>query len=258
MKIGLCTIAFKDLPLEEVLDIAEDYNFDGVEIWGKEPHMPEKFDEDYVKKVKNMAVDRGLEITSFGSYINPFMEDYQRRTESAVKITHGLGANIIRVWSGGGSSKATSTEERRMIGFRLVGICQWARFRDITVATEMHHGNYTDSSDTIMELISSVALPNLRTYYQPVFGRGTEDYYEALQKIGPYVVNLHAQNAKRENGKYQICSIADGEVDYARVVEILQSFDYDGYLEIEFLPEENKFETLQRDRDYLASLSGIE
>jgi len=258
MKIGLCTIAFSELPLKEVLDIASDYNFDGVEIWGKEPHMPEKFDENYVKEVKNMAVERGLEIAAFGSYLNPFMEDFQRRSESALKITYGLGANIIRIWSGGGSSIATSTEERRMIGFRLVGICQWSRFRDITVATEMHSDNYTDSSDTIIELISNVALPNLRTYYQPLFGRNTEDYYECLQKVGPYVVNVHAQNAKLEDGKYQPCGIADGEVDYARIVEILQSFDYDGYLEIEFVHGENKLEALQKDRDYLASLIGID
>jgi len=258
MKIGLCTIAFKELPLKEVLDIAADYNFDGVEIWGQEPHMPKKYDEIYVKDVKNMASDRGLEIVAFGSYINPFMDDYQRHAESAVNITHGLGANIIRVWTGGGASRATSTEEKRMIGFRLVGICQWARFRDITVATEMHRSNYTDNSDTILELISNVALPNLRTYYQPLFGRETEDYYECLQKIGRYVINIHAQNAMLENGKYKPCAIADGEVDYAQIIEILQSFDYNGYLEIEFVHGENKLETLQRDRDYLASLIGIE
>lgn len=258
MKLGLCTIAFKKRPLEEVLDIAADYNFDGVEIWGKEPHMPEKFDENYVKEVKNMAVNRGLEIVAFGSYINPFMEDYQRRAESAVNITHGLGAKIIRVWSNGSSSKAISTEERRMIGFRLVGICQWAQFRDITVATEMHSNNYTDSSDTILELISNVALPNLRTYYQPLFVRDKEDYYEALEKIAPYVVNVHAQNAKLENGKYKSCALAEGEVDYVQIVEILESFNYEGYLEIEFVHGEDKLEALKKDRDYLASLIGID
>ena len=47
MKIGLCTIAFSELPLEEVLNISEEYSFDGVEIWGKEPHTPEEYDEDY-------------------------------------------------------------------------------------------------------------------------------------------------------------------------------------------------------------------
>ena len=40
MKLGLCTIAFQEKPLEEVIDIAADYGFDGIEVWGKPPHLP--------------------------------------------------------------------------------------------------------------------------------------------------------------------------------------------------------------------------
>ena len=51
MKIGLCTIAFSELPLEEVLDIAAESRFDGVEIWGKAPHIPNEYDPEYVKAI---------------------------------------------------------------------------------------------------------------------------------------------------------------------------------------------------------------
>ena len=37
MKLGLCTIAFQEKPLEEVIDIAADYGFEGIELWGKPP-----------------------------------------------------------------------------------------------------------------------------------------------------------------------------------------------------------------------------
>ena len=56
-----------------------------------------------------------------------------------------------------------------------------------------------------------------------------------------------------ENGK--ACAIADGIVDWNRIVEILNSAGYDGYLEVEFIHGDNKLEALQRDRDYLASLT---
>ena len=45
MKLGLCTIAFQEKPLEEVIDIAADHGFDGIELWGKPPHLPEDYDE---------------------------------------------------------------------------------------------------------------------------------------------------------------------------------------------------------------------
>ena len=44
MKLGLCTIAFRYRPLEEVISIATDYGFDGIEILGQEPHMPATYD----------------------------------------------------------------------------------------------------------------------------------------------------------------------------------------------------------------------
>ena len=52
------------------------------------------------------------------------------------------------------------------------------------------------------------------------------------------------------------CPIAEGVVDYARIVEILSHAGYDGYLEVEFVHGDDKLEALQRDRDYLASLIG--
>ena len=45
MKLGLCTIAFRERPLEEVMSIAVDYGFDGIEIWGQEPHISAMYDE---------------------------------------------------------------------------------------------------------------------------------------------------------------------------------------------------------------------
>ena len=45
MKLGLCTIAFQEKPLEEVIDIAANYGFDGIEIWGhlKPPQVFENY-----------------------------------------------------------------------------------------------------------------------------------------------------------------------------------------------------------------------
>jgi sugar phosphate isomerase/epimerase len=50
MKLGLCRIAFRETSLEDVLDIAADYGFDGVEIWGQAPHIPPAYDAEYVKR----------------------------------------------------------------------------------------------------------------------------------------------------------------------------------------------------------------
>ncbi len=257
MKVGLCTIAFSGLPLEGVLDIAAEAGFDGVEVWGKAPHIPDEYDPAYVRAIPDMARERGLEIISFGSYVNPLMEDYEKHWDMAFRITQDLGTEIMRVWSGGGASKDITPESKAAIisGFREV--CREAEQRGIILATEMHGNNFTDTAGTILELMKAVDYPNMRTYYQPRFGSDADDPYEAARMIGEYVVNVHAQNVKRaDDGKLSSSGVAEGIVDYGKVVQILRSKGFDGCLEVEFVWGEDKIESLKRDRDLLAKLAG--
>jgi sugar phosphate isomerase/epimerase len=251
MKLGLCTIAFREKPLDEVVSIAADYGFDGVEIWGQAPHMPPEYNAAGVKSVRDMVARKGLEIAAFGAYIDPLAPRYHQHFESAFKIAQGLGTNLVRIWSGGGPSKTIHPDEKRLITFRLIPLVQWAQFRRLTLGMEMHDNNLTDSVESILELIGRARSPALKTYYQPSFRPDADDPIEAVQKLAPHIVNVHAQNADA-SGKP--CPIADGVVDYGKAVEILASHGYKGYIEVEFVHSEDKLAALQRDRDYLASL----
>ena len=251
MKVGLCTIAFQDRPLEEVIAIASAYGFDGVEIWGKPPPMPEVYDAEYVEKTRNLVLAKGLEVSAFGSYVHPLMPLHQKHFETAAKSAQGLGTKLLRIWSRGGASKVILSTDKRSLFFRLTTLSQWAQFRDLTLGLEMHNNNFTDSVDTILELFDYVKSPALKTYLQPSFRPDADDPIEAVERLKGQIVNVHAQNAdESRNG----CAIADGVVDYAEVVQKLADTGYDGYLEVEFVHGDDKLGTLQRDRDFLVSL----
>lgn len=252
MKLGLCTIAFQEKPLEEVIDIAADHGFDGIEVWGKPPHMPVEYDASHVKNIRDMAQQKGLEISAFGSYVDPLINLHQKHFEDAFDIAKDLGTNLIRIWSGGGPSKSITPADKRLILFRMIGMAQWANFRSIVLGMEMHNNHLTDSVDSILEIIESTNMPSLKTYYQPLSRYDADEPHTAAQRLAPHVVNVHAQNFD-ENGK--ACAIADGVVDYSKIVQTLNEADYDGYIHVEFVHGDNKLEALQRDRDYLASLT---
>lgn len=256
MKVGLCTIAFQELSLEKVLDIAKEYGFDGVEIWGKAPHIPDKYDPAYTRAIPRMARERGLEIISFGSYVNPLMEDYQRHWDVAFKIAQDLDTKLMRVWSGGGASKSISPENKALIISRFKEMCVKAEKLGIILATEMHSNNFTDMAGTILELLKSVGHPNLKTYYQPRFAPDADDPYKAAEIIGEYVVVVHAQNVKpTSDGKMVSCGVAEGIVNYEKVLQILKSKGFDGDLEVEFVYGEDKLASLKQDRDFLVKLA---
>ncbi len=251
MKVGLCTIAFQDRPLEDVISIASDYGFDGIEIWGKPPHMPDEYNLEYIEKIRHLIRSKGLEVSAFGSYVHPLLPLHQKHFELSAQIAKSLGTKLLRIWSSGGPSKNILPTDKRSLFFRLASFSQWAQFRELTLGLEMHDNNFSDSVIPIQELLNYVKSPALKTYWQPSFRSDADDPIEAIEHLGSKIVNVHAQNAdKNRNG----CGIADGIIDYTEVVQKLADIGYDGYLEIEFVYGEDKLSALQRDRDFLVSL----
>lgn len=252
MKLGLCTIAFQEKPLEEVIDIAAEYGFDGIEVWGKPPHTPADYEKSYIHNIRDMARQKNLEISAYGSYVDPLMHLHQQYFEEAFNIAYELGTDLIRIWTGGGPSKSILPADKRLILFRLVALSQWANFRNIKMGMEMHNNQLTDTVDSILEIIENINQPSLKSYYQPLSRYDADEPIAAIQRLAPHIVNVHAQNFD-ENGK--ACAIADGVVDYSKIIEILHETGYEGYIHVEFLHGDNKLEALQRDRDFLASLT---
>jgi len=256
MQTALCTIAFNELAVEQVLDLARDKGLDGVEIWGKEPHLSETYDGARVARLQKAVEQRGLVVSAFGSYVNPLMEDFEAQSQAALDIAVGLGTPIVRIWSGGGASKDVTDDVYAQVVARLREWCPRAEERELTLAFEFHDNSITDNAHSIVKLIEDVACPALRTYYQPSRREGADDPYESAELVGPFVVNVHAQNwAPDQTGR---SLIEEGEVDYGRVVQILKKHGFDGYLEIEFVNEDDKAAALAADASFLRRLTRAE
>jgi len=253
VKTALCTIAFKEKPVEEVLDLAVEHGLDGVEIWGKEPHMGERFDSARVEALRRAIEQRGLDVSACGSYVKPLTDDYDEACQAALDTTEALGANTCRIWSGGGASKDVTDDVYRATVDALKPFCAQAAERDIILAFEFHDNSITDNARGTVQLIRDVGAPNLKCYYQPSRREGADDPYEAAEIVGPYVVNAHCQNYDLETGSRT--RVADGFVDYHRVAGILARHGFDGYLEIEFLDEDEKLEALAKDAAFLKELA---
>ena len=247
---ALCTIAFKELPVEEVLHLAQDHGLDGVEIWGQEPHMAQTYDPDRVARLKDAVAERGLDLAAFGSYVKPEMDDFDALSQAALDIAAGLGTRVVRIWSGGGASKDVTPEVYANAVAKLKGLCARAADKGLILAFEFHDNSITDNARGIVKLIEDVGSPILKTYYQPSRRERADDPYEAAETVGPYVVNVHAQNWDATGRAL----VREGDVDYHRVVQILKRYGFDGCIEIEFVREDDKLAALAADAAFLREL----
>ncbi len=252
MKIGLCTIAFRDQPIEQAIEIAARCGYDGIEVWGQAGHLPPSSGPDAAGHVRELADHHGLDVIAYGSYLRLLSDDFDAAVQPVLDTTVALGTRLLRMWSGG-SPSAEADDEMVAAGVtQLKSLCARAADMGVTVAFESHDGGLSDSAGMILRLIEQTGGDNLRTYYQPSWRPDADDFYEALEMLLPHLANVHAQNFRGEYKKR--AQLADGDVDYARIVRTLKQARYDGPIEVEFVEGPDPVEWARRDLEYLRSL----
>ncbi|MFV0399651.1 MAG: sugar phosphate isomerase/epimerase family protein [Oscillospiraceae bacterium] len=160
-KIGLTSVTFRHLPIEEILQICRKAGIDGIE-WGGDIHVPSG-DLALADRVREQTQEAGLSVTAYGSYYRLCdRQDFVPVLDTA----SALGAPLIRIWAGTIPSAEASESYLRDAAKELAEICRMADARDIAVGLEYHRGTLTDNCETTLRLLDMAAQGNLSTYWQ--------------------------------------------------------------------------------------------
>lgn len=254
-KVGLCTIAFSERPLEEVLELAARVGFDGVELWGKPDHLPLTRTDAEVIAIRDKIKSLGFKGSVYGSYVRlgdgqePQAKD--KDFDRVLQIANFLGAPIARIWAGTKNSEELGEKDWEMMVGDGKRFCAKAEKAGVLLALEMHPKSVTNRARATVDLIERVGSPNLKANYQVI---EDEDPYERARIAAPYVVMVHAQNMKPGNERP---IISEGTVDFKKIYEIFKPYGFQGYFEIEFVQGrtfEEKVAALEADCKYLKSI----
>lgn len=253
MKLGLCTIAFEEEPVDFAIRLAAQVGFEGVEIWGK-AHLPLEAADAEVGRIAQLARDKGLEIPVYGSYVRFGLVDkpaaeVEVETARALHISKLLGAPFLRVWMGSKGTDAMTAGDwgKAVSDLRLAS--RLASDAGITLILEMHDNCYTDTAEATLRLMQEVASEHVKANFQVCFGAGADDPWESFQTVKDYIANVHVQNRVER----KIVRLQEGDVDYRPIIQALRDSWFNGFLEIEFV-RAPKVESLISDYRYLRSL----
>ena len=265
LKLALCTIAFREKLLDYALSVASELGVHGVEIWGREPHISEKFDENRVRTARKMVESRGLTIPVFGSYLgfglmHPRIDE-TIELEAALHTARCLNAPILRVWASDVSSVAATAPVWARTVREIREACDQAAKLGITLAAEMHNNTLAETGRSARQLVETVARDNFRLNFQAnAHAAADETAMERLQYVLPYVVCVHVQNyvqlADAGDDALQRAPLSSGVVDYETLIRRLLESGYNGYVAVEFAHTEGegKRQALLDDVSYLQSL----
>ncbi len=170
MQVCLCTISYREKLLDVALAAAARVGFTAVELWGREPHISEEYDESRLRGIRAQAAELGLSLPVFGSYLY-FGKTVHREDTIALVDTlhnaHGLRTPIVRVWASDVASARATDEiwDRTITEAREA--CDRAAKMNVIFAAEMHDDTLADTGATARRLVEAVERDNFRLNYQP-------------------------------------------------------------------------------------------
>lgn len=240
IKIGLCTIAYGELELFEVLSLASRVGFDGVEIWGKPPHIPSEYDEGYISQIRKELSRRNLEIPMYGSYLSTDSVNFEKEAWLVLRIAQELGAKIVRIWAGNVGSREADENAWEINVRNLQKLCEIGKEKALVFAMERHGSTLTDTIPSSVQLIERAGAANLMLNYQPAEEETTEDVIDGIGVLEKRIVNVHAHNFGAGANGIETVDFSNGCLNYKTIVDKLISIKFDGFIEIEHVPHSGK------------------
>ncbi len=273
MKIGLYSIAYlglwyrgRALTVEEVIDRAREYGYEGVEIDGKRPHgNPLDLPRERCLDLRNRAHDAGIEIyavaanNDFSSPVPEQRESQLLYVRELIRMTADLGVKTLRVFAGwpGVTTPPEGcqyTHARRIwreahlgIGDEqtwdwcrsgLVESARWAADFGVTLALQ-NHVPVTMNPGDMLRMIREVDSPSVKACLDAPLAvrQGVSSMQAAAREVGSLQVLSHF------GGEYERAE--DGSVlgfdrnpdftltpldYYADFAEGMSDIGYEGYI----------------------------
>ena len=220
-----------EITLEDFVDYCAKLNLDGTELTSY--YFPEKPSNEYLLSLKEQTFRLGLDIsgTAIGNdFCIPEGEKRQAQLQLCRDwIDHAavMGAPVIRIFAGKVPKGGTEEEALDLCVAGINESLDYAATKGVLLALENHGG----ITATPQQLLSIVERVKDSKWFGVNYDSGnfrTEDPYGDLEKIAPYAVNAQSKVALKtpDNGHK--------EADLKRMVEILRSANYRGYVVLEY------------------------
>ena len=235
------------IDLFDLVDFCAKNNIDGLDPTGYFfPGFPDVPADAYIYDLKRHAFEAGVGISGTGARNNFTTSDKDKRAADVkivkdwVEIASKLGAPVLRVFA--------DTQMRAMTwhdvakGYNEDQVREWIAddLRECTAHGKEHgviigvqnHGDFLRTSDDLIKLIGLVDSPWCGAIVDTGYFRSPDPYAD-MEKVAPYAVNWQVKESA-------FGAASDIKLDLNRLLHIVRTSGYSGYLPIETLSVPDK------------------
>lgn len=244
--IGLCSVTFRDLSVEEVIRVARRAGLECIE-WESRKHV-RAGDLEEAKRVAGLTREAGLEISSYGTY---YQVGSHENFEDIIETAKAMETKMIRVWAGEKSSVDADEQWFDHVVKDAERIADLAGKNELALSFEYHSGTLTDTPESARRLMEAVNKPNVYLYWQPAETLTTDERLESLAFLSPYIFNVHVFHWQDYKNRYEL---SEGEAEWNEYVTVIEENTHaEHHYLLEFVKNDDP-KQLIKDAEVLRSL----
>lgn len=239
--LSFSTLGCPDWTLDEILAIASDLKFAGVEIRGMEKEInadliPE-FSKEQAEFTRQKFEKFGLEIPIFSSGavlgVFDFSDVGMKEAKEHINVAQRMGVSFVRVLCESGASAQQEVDLDLLTG-NYKELLSFAAKKEVSVLLET---NGVFSNTLLMKnFFEGIDAPNCGIVYDihHPFRFNNEQPEQTIANIGKWVKHVHIKDSIIEDGKlfYKMCG--EGDLPIERCVQGLKKDGYDGFFSLEW------------------------
>lgn len=235
MKYSFSTMAMPGMALEDVVKVAKEYGFDGVDlrVRDKDGDINENITSEELAKIKELFSD-GLEISSLLCYNRMLGAERKDDDEegiaasilNCIRIAETLNVKIIRIFSG-----RLTNEDDVLFMAKILNRVFEKHTSDVLVLIQNHRNcGVTCAHGELMKQhvkdkrFGIILSPD----HEALAGN---DIYAECAKVLDITKQFYIADVNTDN---KLCLIGEGVVDFNKVLKMLTDTGYDGYITLKW------------------------
>lgn len=240
MKIGFSSQVAPGSDLEALIEFATSSQFDGVELRGLRgelnlPLVPELAADPAA--VRARFAEKGVELVCLGASANlSLARAHQAAKQKAflteyLELASALGCPFVRILPGDVPRNEGRRDVLSRLVERLLALAPVASRNHVTLLIE--NGGDFPGSDDMWYLMDALAHPSVRCCWNQCNAMTVrERATNSIPRLGSKIALVHVCDATfSEQGMLrEYCSPGEGEVEIARMIDLLRGIAYRGYL----------------------------
>lgn len=238
MKTCFSTLGCPEWSFSEIVSVASDLGFDGVEVRGilNELYAPaiDAFSPAHIAATKEKLSRLSLSIPCLASSCDLNSEEVMDSAKAYVDIASALGVRYIRLL--GDKDPTPSVEiHPKIIASNILEIAEYGQDKGVTPLIETN-GFYAKTK-TLGLMFSELKTKNVGILYDihHPYRFFNENPEYTVKNIAPYIRHVHIKDSVMEGAKVRYRMVGEGNIPVRQIIKLLRDAGYDGFYSLEWV-----------------------